>query len=337
MAELVSRRRAIAIIAAFSGLPLVPLKASANSAIEPVTWSGQALGAPARLVLHHPDRQFAEKLIGRVVSEIDRLESIFSLYRSHSALNELNRVGGLASPASELVDLLGSCRNVWEASAGAFDPTVQALWSVYARHFSSPVADNAGPPQDVVDQGRARVGFDGVRFNRDRITFTRAGMAMTLNGIAQGYITDRVVDLLRGEGITSSLVSMGESRVIGARPDGAPWRIGLATLEDSTDFDSVVGVIDSAVATSSSLGFHFDEAGRFGHILDPRTGYSAATARRVTVVAPDATMADAWSTAASILSIEEVKAAVARYPSVTFDIASRDGSRARFGKPLIDL
>ena len=102
-------------------------------------------------------------------------------------------------------------------------------------------------------------------------------MALTLNGIAQGYITDRIVELVRNEGITSSLVNMGEDRVIGAKLDGSGWRIGLASSGMATSLDGVVTIIDRAVATSSAAGFHFDAGGRFGHILDPRPGRHAGT------------------------------------------------------------
>ncbi|MBC7313981.1 MAG: FAD:protein FMN transferase, partial [Rhizobium sp.] len=227
MVEPITRRRAMTIMAAAAGLPLIPFAEAALAAVEPVVWKGQALGAPATLILNHPDRAKAERLVTRVISEVDRLESVFSLYRKDSTLTELNLMGALAAPPGELVALLETCRDTWKASGGAFDPSVQPLWSLYARHFSTPGSDPAGPSRQQLDETLPLVDFAGVRFNRDRIALPRPGMALTLNGIAQGYITDRVVALLRGEGITSSLVSMGESRAIGAKADGSPWRIGL--------------------------------------------------------------------------------------------------------------
>ncbi|MDR6755828.1 thiamine biosynthesis lipoprotein [Mycoplana sp. BE70] len=334
MAELISRRRAITIIAAVGGLPLLSVSDLAKAAVEPVIWKGQALGAPATLIINHPDRSAAERLISRVVSEVDRLESIFSLYREASALNELNRVGGLAVPPPELVEVLGACRTAWEATDGVFDPTIQPLWALYARHFSSPAADAAGPSRQDLKEAQTRTGFDAVRFSRDRIAFARPNMALTLNGIAQGYVTDRVVALLRAGGITSSLVSMGENRAIGATADGSAWRIGLADTEAGAQPDTVLGVIDKAVATSSAAGFHFDRAGRFGHILDPRSGAMPPRYRRVTVIAPDATTADAFSTAASLVGQAEIETIVSRNSSLTVDLVLDDGKQARFGKAV---
>ncbi|MFD1330166.1 FAD:protein FMN transferase [Mycoplana ramosa] len=334
MAESMSRRRALSIIAAVGGLPLLPVPGQAKAAVEPVVWRGQALGAPATLIINHFDRSAAERLIGRVVGEVDRLESIFSLYRQASALNELNRVGGLAAPPPELVEVLGACRTAFEATGGAFDPTIQPLWALYAGHFSSLAADPAGPSRQDRNEAQARVGFEAVRFNRDRIAFARPGMALTLNGIAQGYVTDRVVDLLRAGGITSSLVSMGETRAIGAAADGRAWRIGLADTEAGASPDTVFGVIDRAVATSSVAGFHFDRAGRFGHILDPRRGAVPPRYRRVTVIAPDATTADALSTAAGLVGQAEIEAIVSRNSSLTVDLVLDDGQPVRFGRAI---
>ena len=334
MAEPITRRRAMTIMAAAAGLPLIPFAGAALAAADPVVWKGQALGAPATLILNHPDRAKAERLVARVVSEVDRLESVFSLYRQSSALTELNRLGALAAPPGELVALLETCHDAWKASQGAFDPSVQPLWSLYARHFSTPGSDPAGPTRRQLDQTRSLVDFGSVRFNHDRIAFARSGMALTLNGIAQGFITDRVVDLLRSEGITSSLVSMGESRALGAKADGSPWRIGLGETEDAMSPDAVAAIIDRAVATSSASGFHFDTAARFGHILDPRQGSMPPKYRRMTVIAPNATTADAYSTAFSLLEPDAIRAILDVEREISVDLAMVSGDRLRLGRSV---
>ncbi|MCA0343755.1 MAG: FAD:protein FMN transferase, partial [Proteobacteria bacterium] len=137
-----TRRRFISLSAAAAGTALCPLGARAGSAA--VRWRGRALGAPAEMILHHPDRAQAERLIRRVVVEIDRLEHIFSLYRPDSALATLNARGALADPPVELIELLEQSHTVWALSGGMFDPTVQPLWLLHARHFSTSDADPAG-------------------------------------------------------------------------------------------------------------------------------------------------------------------------------------------------
>jgi thiamine biosynthesis lipoprotein len=132
-------------------------------------------------------------------------------------------------------------------------------------------------------------------------------MGLTLNGIAQGWITDRVADLLRAAGVTSSLVDMGEIRAVGDA-GGHPWRV--AVEPDG----AILALADRAVATSAADGFRFDAAGRFGHILDPRTGAPAAAAARATVTAPDAATADALATALTFLDAPSTRAALAAFP-----------------------
>ena len=156
------------------------------------------------------------------------------------------------------------------------------------------------------------MGLDKVLFDRNRIVLSRSGMALTLNGIAQGYATDRVVNLLRQEGIGKSLVDMGESRALGSRPDGTPWRIGIADPDQPERIGGTLEVTDQAVATSGSYGFRFDSAGRFNHLFDPRSGTSAHLHKSVTVAMPTATAADALSTAFSLLPTAEISETLRR-------------------------
>ncbi|AFL52446.1 thiamine biosynthesis lipoprotein [Sinorhizobium fredii] len=332
MGSAISRRRAICIMAAAAGLPLLGHGGRAEAATTAITWNGRALGAPATLILNLDDKAKAARLIERVVAEVSRLERIFSLYRPDSALSELNRTGAIAAPPADLVSLLGASRDAWEATDGAFDPTVQPLWILYAQHFSAADANPAGPSEDEKRRALSGVGFDKLRFDRDRVVFARPGMALTLNGVAQGYITDRIVDLLKDAGVANSLVSMGEARAIGSREDGGPWRIGLAASEDAGAPDSILNLVNRAVATSSPDGFHFGDSARFGHILDPLSGEAPRLYRRVSVVAPTAAAGDAFSTAFSLMKGAAIRGVCERHSDLGVDLVSTSGAHARFGR-----
>jgi thiamine biosynthesis lipoprotein len=152
-------------------------------------------------------------------------------------------------------------------------------------------------------------------------------MALTLNGIAQGYVTDRVVGILRAGGIASSLVDMGEIRAIGSGPGGRPWRAGLAAPDKPDAISEALDLVDSAVATSSGKGFNFDRAGLFGHLLDPRSGRANGRYSSVTVIAPTAMEADALSTAFSLMPANEIEQALKRLGRGRAVISTRDGTR----------
>lgn len=311
MPQPVTRRRVITISSAAAGLALTPFAKAAGA--EMATWRGMSMGAVATMTIAHQDRGFAQSLIERCVSEAARLERLFSLYRDDSDLVALNKQGALAAPAAEMVDLLSQSLHYARLTDGVFDITVQPLWSLYARHFSAPGASADGPPAEAIAAARERVGYRHLLVNRDRIAFGKPGMSVTLNGIAQGYITDKIIALLRAEGITQTLVDMGETRCLGTHPGGRPWTAGVADPDQPGRILQTLPIVNQAVATSAASGFQFGRNGRFNHLFDPKTGASAQTYRSVTVVAPTATAADALSTAFSLMplaAIERVRAAV---------------------------
>lgn len=290
-----SRRRFLAISATAALLP-------GALAAAPRYWTGQALGARASIRLDHPD---AAAITARCLAEIDRLEDILSLYRADSALARLNRDGRLDAPPFELLECLSLAGSVHRASGGRFDPTLQPLWALWAES-----AAQGRRPSDAERQAAlARGGWGDVHLSEDRIAL-RPGMALTLNGIGQGYVADRVAALLEAEGLTDILIDTGEMRALGGR--AWPVRIERGGSVDLTA---------RALATSAPLATCFDAGGRDGHILDPRTGGPAASAwAQVSVSAPQAALADALSTAACLTrDREELDALMAALPAARLE------------------
>ena len=318
-----TRRRFIAIAAAAAGLPFAAVGARAETA-HMHRWSGIALGAAAEIVLHDPDAARARWLIARCVAEIDRLEDVFSLYRPESAVSRLNRAGRLTAPPLELVALLAEARFFSERTGGAFDITVQSLWRLYAAHFARPGAHASGPGEADRARVRALVGYTAIAIDGPEVRFARPGMAVTLNGIAQGYITDRVAALLRDAGMTRVLLDIGECRALGRHPDGRPWRVGLRRAAQPETVARTVALADRAVATSAGIASPFEPSGRHHHLFDPASGRPARMAGQVSVIAPSATMADALSTALAVSPPARAAACAARFPeiSVLTDAAS---------------
>ncbi len=310
-----TRRRFVAIAAAAAGLPFAAIRAGAETT-HLHRWSGIALGAAAEIVLYDPDASRARRLIARSVAEIDRLEDVFSLYRPESAISRLNRDGWLGVPPLELVALLAEARSYSERTEVAFDVTVQPLWRLYATHFARPGADPRGPAEAEHANAQALVDYRAIEIKPAEVRFARRGMAITLNGIAQGYITDRVATLLQDAGMGDVLLDIGEVRALGRHPDGRPWHVGLRRAAEPETVARTVALTDRAVATSAGIASPFDASGRHHHLFDPATGRPAQAAGQVSVIAPRATMADALSTALAVSSPARAAAFAARFPEI---------------------
>jgi thiamine biosynthesis lipoprotein len=280
---MLTRRRLIAISAAMAVLPATTRADRGTTRL----WAGQALGARASIRLDHPD---AAAITARVMGEIGRLENILSLYRPESALCRLNREGHLDAPPFELLECLSLADAVHRASGGRFDPSVQPLWALWAE---AAVAGRR-PDGRAIEETRRRIGWRKVELDAAAVTL-RPGMALTLNGIGQGYVADRVATLLEAEGLTDILIDTGELRAIGGTPEGGEWPVRLETGDR-------LALRQRALATSAPLGTTFDQAGSDGHILDPATGMpTTATWRAVSVSASSAAIADALATAACLM------------------------------------
>ena len=305
MPAVVSRRRFIAISAVAIGAPLLAFGVGRAQA-RPWRWEGRALGAPASITLYHSDPDRSRAAIAAGLAELQRLEGVFSLYRPDSALSALNRNGVLTDAPADLLSLLGRALTLAEISDGVYDPTVQPLWRLYRDHFTTPNPEPAGPSPAAIAAARSLVDWRALELDPDRrrIALARPGMGLTLNSGAQGYITDRVAEVLRARGFDRMLVDMGEPRGLSTKPDGSAWHIAIANPSDPAKPVATLEVVDRCVATSGGYGTLFDPAGRFTHILDPRTGGTAPALEGVSVVAETATLADGLATAMLLAPVE---------------------------------
>ena len=314
-----TRRRVLTILAAAAALPLT----GAGNRAGYIEWTGTALGADAKMVLWGDDDAAARAAIADCLAEVERLERIFSLYREGSEIRRLNETGALAAPSQDMRLLLATSRNMSELTDGLFDPTVQPLWELYADWFAAN-AGLGGPPAGAVELILGRVGYQHLEVRPDLVRLPPNGR-LTLNGIAQGYITDRIADLLRARGWTHVLVNMGELRALDAKPDGRPWRVGLR--EAGVDLP----LTDAAMATSAGDAFTFRQRARVSHLFDPRTGHSPTRYRSLTAGHKSAAVADAMSTGLYAAPLQTVRRVVARVPGLRVWALTAEGELYAFG------
>jgi thiamine biosynthesis lipoprotein len=320
------RRRFLKIIAAASATALAGV-VRAQPARDARTWQGEALGADAFISVAGLQPARAERLLNACRAEITRLERIFSLHLPASDISRLNARGVLANPAAELTELLGTCRWIFELSGSAFDPTVQPLWRLYAETYGHPLTPRS-PDADAVAARHRLVGFDAVSWTDRRVEFDKPGMAITLNGIAQGTVTDRVTAVLRRGGAMHALVNVGEHSGIGWHPEGRAWQVGIQDPRNANSLIEVMELTEQAVATSGAYGGRFGDSG-FSHIIDPRTGRSPERYLSVSVRHASATLADGFSTAFCFMAESDIAAAVACIGGLSVLLVRADGSLAR--------
>ena len=260
-----------------------------------------AMGCPCAISLAGQD---AAATATAAVAEVERLEHAYSRYRSDnivSAINQAARRGGMIDVDDETAALIDFAFELHRRSGGLFDITsglLRSLWNDEA----------AGPPNGVALAALLeRIGLDKVVWKRPRLAFAQAGMELDLGGIAKEYAADRAAALCRSLGATRGIVDLGgDLALFGANPDRSPWRIGIADPSEPSRAAATLFVQGSGgIATSGDYRRFWEFGGRrYGHILNPRTGWPVEGLLSATVVADNCLEAGAMSTIA-ILKGEE--------------------------------
>jgi len=310
----------LASIGAISGTALVKL--TKTDILQKVTWQGIALGSPAEITIYHPNQKEAEDILSESHKKLVQLENLFSLYKENSQLSMLNKNGYVKNPHPDMLALINLSKKYAEMTDGAFDVTVQPLWNLYNEAF---IKTNKPPLESEIEKTLSLVDWRSISVSKNLINYEKEGMSSTLNGIAQGYITDKISEHLINSGINNTLVQLGEYRGIGDHPDGRPWRLLLSNPEH-TDSIGEIEFTNAAVATSAGLGTPFDLTGKHHHIFDPKNGYNANNYLQVSVTSKTAAEADALATAFLILN-RKASEKIARSLNVGFEILDNDRNR----------
>lgn len=263
------------------------------------------------------------------LGEADRLEAALTVYRDTSDLVAVNRQAAQTPvPVTrELFALLDRCAALSHATGGAFDITSTPLsrcWGFFRRAGELPVPD-------AIDAARARVGMDKVHLHRDTrtVAFACDGVELNLGSIGKGFAVDAIGRRLRSQGVRHALVSAAGSsiRALGGRDGG--WLIDLRSPAGRRGRLARLRLRNGALATSGA-GEQFFEAGgrRYGHVIDPRTGWPAAGLLSASVVTRDAADADALATAFFVGGPDLARAYCAAHPG-TLAVLTADDDRAR--------
>ncbi|MFK7877054.1 MAG: FAD:protein FMN transferase [Paracoccaceae bacterium] len=283
-----TRRRFIALSAAVA---LSPQSAQAES------WTGYAFGAEVSLRIRGP-KHIARPAIDEALQAIRDIEALFNLYDPTSALSLLNARGVLAQPDARFLELMRAADLAFDLTQGLFDPSVQPLWTARALGHD--------PAQAI-----ALIGWKRAQFEAAQVQLA-PGQALTFNGIAQGFATDIVAQVLAAHDLQDVLVNIGEYRAI-----GGPWKLDL---QDPVQGRLGMRTLHSgAIATSSPLA---TPLGAQGHILHKFAQPQWST---VSVEAPSATLADSLSTAMVLATRDEIEAIQAQADITRITLVDKTG------------
>ncbi len=229
------------------------------------------------------------------------------VYEKFNHLNEGSPVYGFNNYGypvedEEVAALAEKSGKINAITGGAFDITVYPLLELWGFN-NSPV--EVPPDRKEIKKALRRVGADKIKITGNRIVKKKDDVKITFGSIAKGYAVDEAARVLKQKGVSGALIDAGgDIYVFGEKP-GGKWRVGVRHPRGG-GISYVIKASDAAVATSGDYENYFLKGGkRYHHIFDPGTGYPSSGTASVTVIAPDAMTADAYSTAFFVMGPEE--------------------------------
>ncbi len=264
------------------------------------TASDLAFGATITMHVLHSDQRNAELAMQDAFAQAKNIDALMSIHTQTSQVGQLNAHGIVHHPDPHLLTVLTEANRLSRLTDGAFDITVQPLWN----QFTAAAERNALPTELARKQAQELVDWRAVQFDAQRVRLTRPSMAITLNGIAQGYAVDLALDAVRARGIEHALLDTGEFISIGSKA-GHPWLVGVQDPRHAEQLTTLLGMDGRSVATSGDYETFFTADFTHNHIFDPATGDSPLELASVTVAAPNGLLADGLSTAFFVMGHEK--------------------------------
>lgn len=250
-------------------------------------WRGSffAMGSPCELLCEADGEGAAKTLVNVAAHEAWRIEDKFSRYLSGNVVEQINTAGGeTVEVDAETARLIDFSTQLHEMSDGRFDITSGVLRQVWTFDGSDRI-----PNANVVSEMLVNLGWHRVTWTGATISMPQ-GMEIDFGGVGKEYAVDRTAGLLREQSASSCLVNFGGDLAVTASPAERPaWQIGIESLQgESAGPDRVINLASGALATSGDARRFLQKDGvRYGHIIDPTTGWPVQEAPRSVTVAAD--------------------------------------------------
>src|SRR2546425_12466952 len=260
--------------------------------------SVEAMGSTYSLVLYGEDRSRLEGASEDAFEEVRRLDRMLSNYRPESEWSEVNRHAAErpVKVSAELFQLLSACVEYSRQSEGAFDISVGPLMKVWGFYKGS----GHLPQRAEIRGALSKTGYRNILLDASNRTvrFARQGVELDPGGIGKGYAVDRMVEILRKDGIAAALVSASGSSIyaLGAPPGEAGWKVRIRDPKDEEKTVTEVTLKNESMSTSGNYEKFFWADGKiYSHIMDPRTGFPATGMLSASVITPRTLDSEAWT------------------------------------------
>jgi thiamine biosynthesis lipoprotein len=283
--------------------------------------AGLAFGTTVSVTLLHDIPKQAERAIEDALGQVRHVDALMSLYRENSQVAILNRQGFLDKPHPLLLTVLRQSQQLAARTDGAFDITVQPLWMAHAG------ASREGTPLPLLDlhAARGRVDWRKLSVSDRQIVLREEGMAITLNGIAQGFASDLALAALKARNIRHALLDTGEFASVGRPSPQRPWMLGVRDPRNETALLATLPLENRSMATSGDYEAAFTPDFSSHHIVDPATGVSPQELASVSVTAPSGMLADGMSTALLVMGPAKALFLCAAMPGVDALMVGKSG------------
>jgi thiamine biosynthesis lipoprotein len=280
-----------------------------------------SMNTDVTITVMHPDVSEADRAISCAFAEVYKIEHLMSCTEEGSEVTRLNNNGSLPNASSDLRYVVTKSVEYSGVTDGSFDITVLPvinLWKERMRTGSPPTGDEINETLELVN-------YKNITIVNGSISFSQGSMGIALGGIAKGYAIDRAIEVLKEHHIEHALVNAGgDIRAMGSKTEDETWNVALRNPKNRTEHITVLNLCDISVATSGNYERYFSEEARASHIIDPKTGYASDELLSATIIAENATDADALATAVFVLGETDGMELVERLDGIEGLIITRD-------------
>jgi thiamine biosynthesis lipoprotein len=264
------------------------------------------LGSPFEITVVAKDTVEGNYYVNSAVNEVKRIENLISDWIPTTQISQVNQNAGIVpiKVNNEVFELVERALKISKLTDGAFDISYASMDKIWK--FDGSMKEM--PTPEAIKKSVERIGYEKIILDtKNKTIFLKdAGMKLGLGGIGQGYIADKVKEVLQAKGCTAGIVNVsGDINTWGSQIDGKPWTVGVVNPVNKNKVFATFPLIDSAVETSGSYEKYvtFNNI-RYSHIIDPRSGYPATGVVSVSVFAKQTEIADALATGVFVLGVE---------------------------------